>query len=60
MATRKPVIVRTASGAEYGFASVTDAKRLHPDGMILRHQDGTAYTPPKKAAPKKTEKKASD
>lgn len=37
----KPVIVRLASGAEYGLKSEADAKRIYPNGVILRYQDGT-------------------
>lgn len=37
----KPVIVRLASGAEYGLKSESDAKRIYPNGVILRYQDGT-------------------
>ena len=39
--TDKPVIVRLASGAEYGLKSEADAKRIYPNGVILRYQDGT-------------------
>lgn len=41
--TDKPVIVRLASGAEYGLKSAADAKRIYPNGVIVRNQDGTPY-----------------
>ena len=41
--TDKPVIVRLASGAEYGLKSESDAKRIYPNGVILRYQDGTPF-----------------
>ena len=37
----KPVIVRLASGAEYGLKSEADAKRIYPNGVVVRNQDGT-------------------
>lgn len=39
----KPVIVRLASGAEYGLRSAADAKRIYPNGVIVRYQDGGEY-----------------
>lgn len=43
MADNRPVIVRLASGAEYGLKSAGDAKRIYPNGVIVRYQDGTPY-----------------
>lgn len=42
--TDKPVIVRLASGAEYGLRSAADAKRIYPNGVIVRYQSGEPYT----------------
>lgn len=39
----KPVVVRTASGAELGFRDADTARRMQPDGEIVRHQDGTPF-----------------
>ena len=45
MANDKPVIVRLASGAEYGLKDAGTAKRIYPNGTIVRYQDGSAYEP---------------
>ena len=37
--TDKPVIVRLASGAEYGLKSEAEAKRIYPGGVVVRYQD---------------------
>lgn len=38
----KPIVARTPSnGAEYGFETVEDARRVFPDAEIVRYQDGT-------------------
>ena len=39
----KPVIVRLASGAEYGLRSEADAKRIYPNGVIVRYQSGEPF-----------------
>ena len=41
--TDKPVIVRLASGAEYGLKSEAEAKRIYPGGVVVRYQDGTPF-----------------
>lgn len=54
----KPIVVTVPSlrGAEYGFASLKDARAIFPDCEIVRYQDGTEYVEPKKPAPKKDAK----
>lgn len=42
----KPVVVRLASGSEYGLKSAAEAKRIYPNGTIVRHQDGSPYEAP--------------
>lgn len=56
----KAVIIQLPNGAEYGLASVADAKRVYPDATILRYEDGTEYTEPKAATPKKAASKKDD
>ena len=41
--TDKPVVVRLASGAEYGLRSEAEAKRIYPGGVVVRYQDGTPF-----------------
>ena len=43
MANDKPVIVRLASGAEYGIQSAAEAKRIYPNAEIVRYQSGEPY-----------------
>lgn len=52
----KPVVVRLASGAEYGLKSADDAKRIYPNGTIIRYQDGTEYVEHKTAEAKPVSK----
>lgn len=49
MATDKPVVVRLASGAEYGLSSAKEAKRIYPGATIVRYQTGEPYDAPKPA-----------
>lgn len=39
----KGVVVRLTSGAEYGLRSEADAKRIYPNAVIVRYQDGSPY-----------------
>jgi hypothetical protein len=40
----KPIVARTPeNGAEYGFETVEDARRVFPEAEIVRYQDGTPY-----------------
>lgn len=39
----KGVVVRLTSGAEYGLRSEADAKRIYPNAVIVRYDDGTPY-----------------
>lgn len=57
---KKPVIVRLASGAEYGMPSAAVAKKAYPNADIIAYQDGTPYEEPKKPAPKKAAAKKGD
>lgn len=44
MATdKRPVVVRLRSGAEYGLRDAATARRIYPNGEIVRYQDGSAY-----------------
>ncbi len=39
----KPVVIRLASGAEFGARDAETAQRAYPDAEIIRYQDGTPY-----------------
>lgn len=39
----RPVVVRLASGVEYGVRNAADAKRIYPNATIVRYQDGSAF-----------------
>ena len=41
----RPVVVRLNSGAEYGLKSIAEAKRIYPNGTIVRYQDGQQIDP---------------
>lgn len=45
MTDERPVVVKLASGAEYGLPSIAAAKRIYPNGQILKYQDGTSINP---------------
>lgn len=58
----KPVVARVTKdtsthlkGAEFGFASESDARKVLGEGnyKIVGHVDGSPYEAPKKDAPKK-------
>lgn len=39
----RPVVVRTVSGAELGFRDAATARRMQPDGEIVRFQTGEPF-----------------
>lgn len=46
----RPVVVQLPSGAEYGVADAATAKRLYPQGKVVRYQDGEPIPEPKPKA----------
>lgn len=51
----KPIVARLSDGREYGFETPAKARKVDPDAVILRYQDGTSYDEPK---PVKKDEKA--
>ena len=54
---KKPVVVQLKSGAEYGLPDAATAKKVYPNEKIVRYQDGSDDSEPKKSEPKKDAKK---
>lgn len=55
--THKPVVARTLDGAEYGFVDAKTARRMLPDGEIVRYQSGETWEEPKPKPATKSEAK---
>ena len=43
MSDNTPVVVRLEDGAEYGLQDAETARRVYPNGEIVRYQDGQPF-----------------
>ena len=56
----KPIVARLPDGTEYGFVDSETALSLHPEAVIVRHQDGSLLPEMEEAATKPIEKLTRD